>query len=115
MITLMKLFNQLTIASSVIIARFLESIDLVPQIKWPNDVLVNNKKIAGILVESLFQENNPTCAIIGIGLNVNQEEISNELQNSATSLLIENSKPIQREPLLAFILNVYLIKKKKIS
>ena len=96
-----EMINQLTIASSVIIARFLESIDLVPQIKWPNDVLVNNKKIAGILVESLFQENIPTSAIIGIGLNVNFFP-STELPNgkTATSISHELGHTIDRSIIL---------------
>lgn len=103
-----EMINQLTILSSVIIARFLESIQLNPQIKWPNDVLVNNKKIAGILVESLYQENTPTSAIIGIGLNVNYFP-SVELTNgkTATSISHELGHTIDRSIILINLLKQF--------
>ena len=73
-------------------------------LKWPNDIILNDKKIGGILIET---KNNNPFLVIGIGLNINQEEIPNNLQNTATSLKIETSNSIQREPLLAFILNEF--------
>ena len=103
-----EMINQLTILSSVIIARFLESIQLNPQIKWPNDVLVNNKKIAGILVESLFQENNPTCAIIGIGLNVNFfPSVESTNGKIATSISHELGHTIDRSIILIDLLKQF--------
>jgi len=47
------------------------------KIKWPNDIYVNNKKIAGILIENVWQGKKLTKTVIGIGLNVNQTEFSN--------------------------------------
>jgi BirA family biotin operon repressor/biotin-[acetyl-CoA-carboxylase] ligase len=47
------------------------------KIKWPNDIYVNNKKIAGILIENVWQGKNLMKTVIGIGLNVNQTEFSN--------------------------------------
>jgi BirA family biotin operon repressor/biotin-[acetyl-CoA-carboxylase] ligase len=55
------------------------------KIKWPNDVLVNEKKIAGILVESTFQGGNANY-ICGIGLNVNELDFPEELEVLATSI-----------------------------
>ena len=55
------------------------------KIKWPNDVLVNEKKIAGILVESTFQGGNANY-ICGIGLNVNESHFPEELKSLATSI-----------------------------
>ena len=75
-------------------------------LKWPNDIILNNKKIGGILIETKNM-NNDSYAIIGIGLNINQQEIPEELISIASSLRIENSSPVQREPLLAFILNEF--------
>ncbi|MCL9808581.1 biotin--[acetyl-CoA-carboxylase] ligase [Flavobacterium luminosum] len=46
-------------------------------VKWPNDIMSDNKKIAGILIENLIQENGKIQSIIGIGLNVNQTEFNN--------------------------------------
>lgn len=78
-------------AIAVGIARFLEASGLRPAIKWPNDVLVDGKKIAGILCEVKTQIAQGSTAIVaGIGLNVNmtQEEAS-AIDQPATSLAIE--------------------------
>lgn len=53
-------------------------------VKWPNDVYIHGKKVAGILIENFWRENKLTTSIIGIGININQEEFG-ELSN-ATSL-----------------------------
>ncbi|MGH1386245.1 biotin--[acetyl-CoA-carboxylase] ligase [Kordia sp.] len=53
-------------------------------IKWPNDILAENEKICGILIESVIQNSKMTAAIIGIGLNVNQTDF--EVNLNATSL-----------------------------
>jgi len=57
-------------------------------IKWPNDILSGEKKIAGILIENVVTFNRITTCIAGIGLNVNQENFSSEIKNP-TSLLLE--------------------------
>lgn len=58
--------------------------DEIVEIKWPNDIYVNDKKVAGILVESFFGRQSIDDAVVGIGLNVNQSFFS---LNTATSLL----------------------------
>lgn len=55
------------------------------KIKWPNDILVNKRKISGVLIENVFQQYNIQYSVIGIGLNVNQTEFG-ELETVATSL-----------------------------
>jgi BirA family biotin operon repressor/biotin-[acetyl-CoA-carboxylase] ligase len=71
----------------------------VPDLKWPNDVLLNGKKLAGILLER------PAGAdvVLGVGLNVNQSH--DDLPDGATSLANEIGHQLEREPLLAAILN----------
>ena len=66
------------------------------QVKWPNDVYVTDKKIAGILVEHIDD-----FTIIGVGMNVNQQHFEQDL--TATSLQIETGEFIAREPLLAHL------------
>lgn len=68
-------------------------------LKWPNDIMINGKKLAGILLER------PAGAdvVLGVGLNVNQSP--DELPEGATSLALELGRPLEREPLLAAILN----------
>ncbi len=58
------------------------------KIKWPNDILSGNKKIAGILIENSIIGNKVKHSIIGMGINVNQK-IFSDLDNEATSVLIE--------------------------
>ncbi len=56
-------------------------------VKWPNDIMVKNKKISGILVESKIKKNNSINSIIGIGININQEKFPVNI--SATSIINE--------------------------
>ena len=53
-------------------------------LKWPNDIILNKKKVGGILIETK-KNNNDTYAVIGIGLNINQEEIPKNLKSIASS------------------------------
>ena len=55
--------------------------DQLPELKWPNDVMVGGRKIAGILCERVDD-----CVIVGIGVNVNQREFPREISDRATSL-----------------------------
>ena len=75
-------------------------------IKWPNDIMYNNKKLGGILIESKPNIKS-TIFNIGIGLNVNENnfDFPDQLQNNSISLKEIKGFPIQREPLLASILN----------
>jgi BirA family biotin operon repressor/biotin-[acetyl-CoA-carboxylase] ligase len=72
------------------------------QIKWPNDVLINSKKTAGILTELSAEENNIKYLIVGVGINVNQttDDFPEELKGIATSLRRVNRKKINRIELL---------------
>jgi BirA family biotin operon repressor/biotin-[acetyl-CoA-carboxylase] ligase len=62
------------------------------KIKWPNDILVNENKIAGILIENIVYDNHIKYSILGIGLNVNQIQFNNiDLNRSASSILLETN------------------------
>ena len=71
----------------------------VPDLKWPNDVLLNGKKLAGILLERPAGPD----VVLGVGLNVNQSR--GDLPDGGTSLAIELGHELEREALLAAILN----------
>ena len=75
--------------------------------KWPNDLMINNKKVGGILTELKSQRQKITSAIVGIGINVNTDlrEFPLEMKQSATSLRTEAGVPYPREPIVAAILN----------
>lgn len=76
------------------------------QVKWPNDVWVDRRKCAGILVESRMVGTDIDAVIIGIGLNVNRLEWPSELQGLATSLRAEREQeaPLDRSEVLGSVL-----------
>lgn len=78
---------------------------LVARIKWPNDIYINSRKVAGILIDSVWEKENVNFMIIGVGLNVNSDPSTvNEITETATSLQKEAGFPQQREELLATLL-----------
>lgn len=71
---------------------------LVPRIKWPNDLMLGEKKVAGILVEAKAEGERIHYAVVGIGLNCNhaRADFPSSLQASATSLALAAGKPVSR-------------------
>ena len=89
------------------------------QIKWPNDILVKGRKIAGVLIENSIQGQEISHSVIGIGLNVNQEVFGN-FARIATSLKIEldcffDCKTLLKEFLQVFQSNYLLFKSGQIN
>ena len=82
----------LTWATSLSLLETLRKFNIEAQIKWPNDIFVGGKKIAGILIENQLQGAKISCSIIGIGLNINQTFFENL---NATSLLLETNKIVE--------------------
>ena len=99
-------FNLLNFVSSLAVALSIENLyQLKTELKWPNDILLNRKKVAGILVESTSKGENITRVVIGIGLNVNQTSFQGSFNIEPTSIKLEMDQPIERERLLAEVLN----------
>lgn len=93
------LFNQffsLTILNTI--SHFLPN----AKIKWPNDIYINNKKIAGILIEHILTSSSIKYTIAGVGINVNQTQFSSSLPNP-TSLCIETGKQYHLSKILNLI------------
>jgi BirA family biotin operon repressor/biotin-[acetyl-CoA-carboxylase] ligase len=78
-----------------------------PELKWPNDLLLNGKKIGGILTEMHAEPNQIKFVIVGIGINVNQEKFPAELSSIATSLRKETGRVWPRLELLARLLHEF--------
>lgn len=79
-------FSYISMFTAVVIVKYLEDKGLNNvSIKWPNDVYVKGKKIAGILLEG----NIPNYVVVGVGLNLNQINFDNDLRHPATSLKLE--------------------------
>lgn len=90
----------LTILAAFIISKVIKKkFNLEPFIKLPNDVYVNQKKIAGILTENVVSSK-VKFSIMGIGLNTNIDRFPKELENTATSLKIELGRKVENEKLL---------------
>jgi BirA family transcriptional regulator, biotin operon repressor / biotin---[acetyl-CoA-carboxylase] ligase len=62
------------------------------KIKWPNDIYVGNKKIAGILIENIIKGKEFSCSVAGIGLNVNQTKFSKNIPNPVSMRIISKKK-----------------------
>jgi BirA family biotin operon repressor/biotin-[acetyl-CoA-carboxylase] ligase len=80
---------------------------LQPDVKWPNDLMLNGKKVGGILTEMHAEPSLVRFVIVGIGINVNQEQFASELSNIATSLRAETGKAQSRLELLARLLREF--------
>lgn len=95
----------LPFAGSLAIADAIDSITgLSATCKWPNDVLINRKKVCGMLLESSLGNSVQEKIILGIGLNVNQIEFSDDLKFKASSLRLESGISVNRVSLLQKIL-----------
>ncbi|MBB6624341.1 biotin--[acetyl-CoA-carboxylase] ligase [Clostridium gasigenes] len=93
---------KITLIAAAAEAITLESYNLKPEIKWPNDLLLKNKKFSGILTEMSCDMDRVNYIILGFGINVNlsKEDIPNDLLDKATSLSIEYGCNLNRTELL---------------
>lgn len=98
--------NELTRFTSYIGAKTIEEYGIKAQFKFPNDILINGKKIAGILAESVFIGNEFKGVIVGVGINLNltPDEAKN-IDIPATSIFIETNKNVNKDEFLEKFLN----------
>ena len=79
--------------------------DIAGRIKWPNDILVGGRKVAGILCEASLEADRVHRVILGIGVNVNGTALPGPLRASATTLRLAGGAEVSRPRLLAAVLN----------
>lgn len=90
----------LTLVMAMAVAAAIEEVTGAdPKIKWPNDIVLNGKKICGILTE-MFLRQDDYVVVIGVGINVNILEFPKELQEVASSLMLECGQEFSREILM---------------
>lgn len=100
-----KELEGLTIKIAKVIQRTIEDLyGYKLEIKEPNDLILNNKKIAGILTEISSVEEKINYLLISLGFNVNEDEFSEETQKIATSLKKEYNKDFNREDIIINII-----------
>ncbi len=98
--------NLITLATGVAVAQSIENLfQLNVELKWPNDILIDGKKICGILCESISNNNKITKIVIGIGINVNQTNFASSYLIQPTSVKKETKRTASRERLLSEVLN----------
>ena len=79
---------------------------LEPSLKWPNDLLLQNRKVAGLIVETIARTHRPPLALLGLGLNLHQQtsDFPEELKKSAISLRQASGRMVPRAQALAAFL-----------
>lgn len=100
--------SMLTLVMALSTAKACEEVTGLPvSIKWPNDIIVNRKKVCGILTEMSTDSKGIHYVVIGVGVNVNTEAFPEDIGSVATSLKAELGKPINRELLKDRILEYF--------
>ena len=95
----------LTLVMALAVARALrEQTGVDVQIKWPNDLVVQGRKICGILTEMSIEMTWINYVVIGIGINVNQNEFPEDLKDCASSLKMETGRRFRRSHLIAAVM-----------
>ncbi|HKL26001.1 MAG TPA: biotin--[acetyl-CoA-carboxylase] ligase [Desulfuromonadales bacterium] len=90
---------QLTFLSALAVCRTIEDVsDLQPQVKWPNDILLGGRKVAGLLNEMSSETDRVNHVVLGIGINLNvmRAELPTQVRYPATSIAIETGRPVSR-------------------
>jgi BirA family transcriptional regulator, biotin operon repressor / biotin---[acetyl-CoA-carboxylase] ligase len=92
--------------AEAVAATIADETDCAPTIKWPNDIYVSGRKVAGVLVEGRTASDGSYVAVAGIGINVNQtiDDFPEELRESAGSLAMATGKEISRAQLAVALL-----------
>jgi BirA family biotin operon repressor/biotin-[acetyl-CoA-carboxylase] ligase len=103
----LKEISRISLMPAVALAETLqEELGLAARIKWPNDILINHKKIAGILSEAITDMDGIEFVVIGMGLNINNPEsdFPDDFRTDPTSILTEMKQPASRVRILQSLL-----------
>lgn len=101
----LRYISRVSLVNAIAVAETLEEeLNLPARIKWPNDILVNNRKIAGILSEVVTDMDSVEYIVTGIGLNINMQDFPDDLRTPATSALAEYNRPGSRVKVLQGLL-----------
>jgi BirA family transcriptional regulator, biotin operon repressor / biotin---[acetyl-CoA-carboxylase] ligase len=100
---------QITLMTAVAVARTLRNKGIQAGIKWPNDILVRDRKIAGILTEISMEMDRVDWVIVGLGLNINTpaRRMPAAIRGQATSMQIQTGRPLRRVEMLGDLLQTF--------
>lgn len=99
------------IASATALCKAMEkSLDVKPELKWPNDITINGKKVAGILVDASLESNKIENIVLGIGINfdINVAEIEKKLENTPNFYGIATLKNYQKDTSVVTFVQIFL-------
>lgn len=101
--------SMLTLVMAMAVVRAIEKVTGIKDvgIKWPNDIVVNARKVSGILTEMRILEKRIDCVVIGVGINVNNRGFSTELTQTATSLSLSCGREFKTEEIIARVLESF--------
>lgn len=102
-----KFLNLTVIIANTLIKTIFDLYGYYLEIKSPNDIIYNSKKIGGILTECITEGEMVKKFYIGIGFNVNQKDFPKELENIASSLKIEFGKELKREDIILRFFEIF--------
>lgn len=98
----------LTLVMALSVAQALKSLGLLGcQIKWPNDIVMNRKKLCGILTELHMESGRVGDVIIGVGINVNQKSFASEIESVATSILAQTGRYMDKDVLIDAVMEAF--------
>lgn len=100
--------NLINLAASLSVSTAIENLfQLKTELKWPNDILINKKKVSGILINSSIKGTKTEKVVIGIGINVNQTKFPKDYKIMPTSIKYEQRREVSREKFLSEVLNLF--------
>ncbi|AND84505.1 biotin--[acetyl-CoA-carboxylase] ligase [Clostridium tyrobutyricum] len=101
--------SKITQIAAAAMIRTLKSLKIDAFVKWPNDIVMNDKKICGILTEMSAELNRVNYVIVGMGINANLDktDFNKDILNKATSLKIETNSSINRKIFLGTLINEF--------
>ena len=96
--------SMLTLVMGLAVAQAVDELGFKVSIKWPNDVVLSRKKICGILTEMGTNGTKIGYVLIGVGINVNLREFPEEMQDKATSLVMESGQEYDRNQIIGLVM-----------
>ena len=103
-------YSNLTQYLSLVLCQQLEEMGLEPKIKWPNDVLLNGKKMCGILAEAVFRGANFRGLVLGIGVNLNADIAQvNQIDRPATAINIELGQKVDKAEFMEKLIEKFFL------
>lgn len=100
--------SMLTLVTAISVAEGIHQVTgLEAKIKWPNDIVVNRKKVCGILTEMNAERDFIHYVVVGVGINVNMDDFAEEIKDMATSLKLELGTDVSRAELIPVVMECF--------